>query len=858
MNSEEPIFWISGKAGSGKSTLMKYIVNDKQTIEQLNQQSRDYVIYSYFIWNSETKMQRNLKGMYCSLLLQIFQKHSTLIDKLLESHTALNEKRSPPDWELSELKSALNDSLRSHKQQVCLFIDGLDEIDSHETSFDLKFLTRDLCNGVPNLKICFSSRPEPVWKTQLAKYPSVKVQDLTEEDMSMVARELLEDIIETGSDPPSPKAVNRLINTLLYKSEGVFLWLRLAIKSVRRGLSNNDDWETLQARIDALPSDLNEMYKQMWDRLGEDTKFYKQQAALYFNLVLECLRHSWPQVTLYSFHLTAACSPAVQANVFRAKDEYVLNSMLEAECRKTNSQIESHCAGLLEVHPGTKHHEQIQLDGSSPILFRINFVHRTARDFLLFSIEGQSVLDHCTLDSVEITCSLAKALLCQCVVFGEHEIGGQRILSWAPKSHIAQNFSIRTVLRSVRLRYTCWLLSEIQKNPAAWQKESPKLLGTLKEVIGRKYVGSSLENIAEFGLVRPIQDFLDSYDAPADQLSRFLSYLLWQFSPHTMLENSSFVEWILGQEPNLDWAFPHEFRFGSGDIQIMLTFAESILVRSYPVINLVYVSRVFQLMGTFLEGRQLTSRKIFMPISIAFEVSKTSRLVERLSIYPITGNDSEIVKKLSHSPVQRQFDVIVETSIPGLLREVVSGTFASPNDLDLDSLLRGLPGEAILRQIINEPSSCWGKVILVNSTLIMEESSYSNYFKQGELSSHEYCAVPESLSEELLKGICAALKFIYSEDQQSISSDSEMLKGDIPDLLGLHETIKAASDERVNDIKGWLRNRGYFIPSAVDVQTVQYRYSTEERFRAADDLNRRMNEWENNHKAKTEATVAQN
>jgi predicted ATPase len=48
------LYWINGKAGSGKSTLMRYIYSSLETRQQLNhlagQSSLD--IAAYFFWNS--------------------------------------------------------------------------------------------------------------------------------------------------------------------------------------------------------------------------------------------------------------------------------------------------------------------------------------------------------------------------------------------------------------------------------------------------------------------------------------------------------------------------------------------------------------------------------------------------------------------------------------------------------------------------------------------------------------------------------------------------------------------------------------------------------------------------------------
>lgn len=48
LKSDSNIYWISGKAGSGKSTLVKFIVSDSQTLDILNIWKPDPLITSHF------------------------------------------------------------------------------------------------------------------------------------------------------------------------------------------------------------------------------------------------------------------------------------------------------------------------------------------------------------------------------------------------------------------------------------------------------------------------------------------------------------------------------------------------------------------------------------------------------------------------------------------------------------------------------------------------------------------------------------------------------------------------------------------------------------------------------------------
>jgi ATPase subunit of ABC transporter with duplicated ATPase domains len=57
MKSDERIFWISGKPGSGKSTLMKFLVDNPRTKQHLASWNGKVKIVSFFLWNSGTLQQ---------------------------------------------------------------------------------------------------------------------------------------------------------------------------------------------------------------------------------------------------------------------------------------------------------------------------------------------------------------------------------------------------------------------------------------------------------------------------------------------------------------------------------------------------------------------------------------------------------------------------------------------------------------------------------------------------------------------------------------------------------------------------------------------------------------------------------
>jgi hypothetical protein len=176
--------------------------------------------------------------------------------------------------------------LQSSPQSTCLFIDGLDEIDQEEQPFNLIELIRGI-SAQANTKICLASRPEHVYLNEYSKFPKMMLQDLTELDIYNYAKKELERY-GFSFQPDPEKRIEEFVELIMWKAEGVFLCVHLVLKSLRTGIqSRSDDWLKLKERLERTPSELSELYQQMWERLGDDVALYQQEASFYFNLVFD-------------------------------------------------------------------------------------------------------------------------------------------------------------------------------------------------------------------------------------------------------------------------------------------------------------------------------------------------------------------------------------------------------------------------------------------------------------------------------------------------------------------------------------------------------------------------------------------
>ncbi|KAH0592616.1 hypothetical protein MHUMG1_09606 [Metarhizium humberi] len=82
LETRKDVFWIHGKPGSGKSTLMKYLYcNDEtKTILQSHwERQKRLVLAKFFFWNAREPLQKSQAGTLRSLLFYILRQYPELI-----------------------------------------------------------------------------------------------------------------------------------------------------------------------------------------------------------------------------------------------------------------------------------------------------------------------------------------------------------------------------------------------------------------------------------------------------------------------------------------------------------------------------------------------------------------------------------------------------------------------------------------------------------------------------------------------------------------------------------------------------------------------------------------------------------
>lgn len=417
LSSTDVIYWISGKPGSGKTTVVKYILADERTKKYLNIWSPGCAIVSHYFWLPGSPMQRNMEGLLSSLLYQLLENDSSASLQIMSSVSG--QKSSYTDWSNDELHSAFIRALDSYKNGVCLFLDGIDEIKPEDgTKADIpEFLNWAIKLSQRNkIKLCLASRPDPhILETRLSWYPRLRLQDLNYSDLMAYAKARVEIPEEAISAEK-----NDLIQSLADKAEGVFLWLILAIKSVNEGFRNDDSTVTLQERIDCLPQGLDSLYKDMWARAGADNPFeYRQAAALYFKLLLASKVLLMGGVTAFDIMLATTCLAGRVLHALADRSKPVPEDDMLQQYRKVEKKLNIYCVGLIQTVPvSNRLYSNYSwyghvYDRIYPVATRIRleFIHRTARDFLTDTKSGREILGFDTSSDFSIDCRLLYARL---------------------------------------------------------------------------------------------------------------------------------------------------------------------------------------------------------------------------------------------------------------------------------------------------------------------------------------------------------------------------------------------------------------------------------------------------------------
>ncbi|KAL1384551.1 hypothetical protein HDK64DRAFT_318196, partial [Phyllosticta capitalensis] len=369
LEKQSGIYWITGKPGSGKSTLVKFIEEHDQTREKLhawaNQQ--DPIVAQHYFWISGSKMQRSLEGFLRSVVFQILRKCPAQISKTFPQHWTDREERELGEISLRTLKHALSRIAHdSDRPKICLFIDGLDEFEGDQN--EILQILKEL-DVLPSVKLCISSRSWEKFEHAFREKPRCRVHELTKEDIRTYARENIEKSPELMALIEDKRNFEEIVDEITLKAEGVFLWVFLVVRMLLDGPEEGAGFRDLQRKLDSYPTELDGLFDRIYQTIKPE---FRVDTARMLKICLQT-RYQWSLVPFYLIDRLEEDPDYV----FNGSFHHVTTSEVDGLNYSLSKRIKARCKDFLQITCA----EEV-MEGAEILKYSVEFMHRTARDYV--------------------------------------------------------------------------------------------------------------------------------------------------------------------------------------------------------------------------------------------------------------------------------------------------------------------------------------------------------------------------------------------------------------------------------------------------------------------------------------------
>ena len=257
------LLWIKGKPGAGKSTIMKYILDQAQRTVASCQ------TIAYFFNARGGTLEKSTIGTYRSLLLQLmnqFPESTQVLDRISSYMLDPTGSQVTRPWDLATLQDLLSKAVLTLSQTPLLcFIDALDECEEQQIRDMIEFLDRlgglAVAAGV-SLRFCLSSRHYPQITMRRGISLILDGHDGHSQDIAVYLNAALR--IERSPFAQDIRA------TIQARASGVFMWVVLVVAILNRE-HDHGRVHRLHQKLGEIPNDLYELFHDILTRDCEDS-----------------------------------------------------------------------------------------------------------------------------------------------------------------------------------------------------------------------------------------------------------------------------------------------------------------------------------------------------------------------------------------------------------------------------------------------------------------------------------------------------------------------------------------------------------------------------------------------------------
>jgi NACHT domain len=267
----DPILWLSGVPGAGKSVLCSRIIEHIRQTEP----SSTAVAYHFFRFDQQ---QSSTIEVLRVIAIQLLETLWNSVAELPDSVMAITQK-SPNNFKnVVEMIKAITSSPAMSRAFV--FVDGLDEevtgrpMDvSLETLDSLISVASSFCSDDSGtVRLWLSSQPHVQISRRMATFPKITFAQQNEADIRLFFEKSLPELGDISVDEEEQ---NHWLTVLKDKAKGNFLWARYMIDNLVEKAESVAD---IKALIDhTLPPDINEYYRRQLRHISPDSRDLARQ-----------------------------------------------------------------------------------------------------------------------------------------------------------------------------------------------------------------------------------------------------------------------------------------------------------------------------------------------------------------------------------------------------------------------------------------------------------------------------------------------------------------------------------------------------------------------------------------------------
>jgi WD40 repeat protein/ankyrin repeat protein len=241
-------FWIKGKPGSGKSTLMKF------ALANMKRSQNDTTYLSFFFNARGTQLEKSATGMYRSLLVQLLEnaRYSKRVWSALRSTHWLSEDQLMANCEM--LKHLLARGVQTI-ENVAIIIDALDECHEDEVRDMVAFferLSEDAISDRRTFRVLYSSRHYPHITTLHSMEMVLENQEGHSQDIA--------NFVSTELKAGRSQVAALFRRELSDRASGIFLWVVLVVQILNKAFDHGQI-HALRKKLNQIPVDLSKLFR---------------------------------------------------------------------------------------------------------------------------------------------------------------------------------------------------------------------------------------------------------------------------------------------------------------------------------------------------------------------------------------------------------------------------------------------------------------------------------------------------------------------------------------------------------------------------------------------------------------------